>query len=239
MIARLENISLQINRQAILSGINLELKKGKITTLIGPNGGGKTSIARILLGILKPTSGRVEKDPKIKIGYMPQKIEIEKTIPLTAQDFLQLSTRKIELDKNSSDLIFRDLISRFGIKKILKKQLHDLSGGQLQKILFLRALSNKPDLLVLDEPTQFMDINATQEFYQIIDEVRKSAHCAILLISHDLHMVMQKTDSVFCVNHHICCHGSPESVNEHPEYLSLFGNRNAMTVYQHRHDHRH
>lgn len=237
MIARLENISLQINRQAILSGINLELKKGKITTLIGPNGGGKTSIARILLGILKPTSGRVEKDSKIKIGYMPQKIEIEKTIPLTTQDFLQLSTHKthkIELDKNS-----RDLTSRLGIKKILKKQLHDLSGGQLQKILFLRALSNKPDLLVLDEPTQFMDINATQEFYQIIDEVRKSAHCAILLISHDLHMVMQKTDSVFCVNHHICCHGSPESVNEHPEYLSLFGNRSAMTVYQHRHDHEH
>jgi zinc transport system ATP-binding protein len=234
MIARLENISLQINRQTILSGINLELKKGKITTLIGPNGGGKTSIARILLGILKPTSGRVEKDSKIKIGYMPQKIEIEKTIPLTAQDFLQLSTHKIEFDE-----YLDDIASRLGIKKILKKQLHDLSGGQLQKILFLRALSNRPDLLVLDEPTQYMDINATQEFYQIIDEVRKLAHCAILLISHDLHMVMQKTDSVFCVNHHICCHGSPESVNEHPEYLSLFGNRSAITVYQHRHDHKH
>jgi len=234
MIARLENIGLQINRQTILSDINLELQKGKITTLIGPNGGGKTSIARILLGILKPSSGKVVKDSKIKIGYMPQKIEIEKTIPLTAQDFLKLSTHKIEFDKTTEALI-----QRLGLQKILEKQVHDLSGGQLQKLLFLRALRNQPDLLVLDEPTQYMDISATQEFYQIIDEVRKMAHCAILLISHDLHMVMQKTDSVFCVNHHVCCHGSPESVNEHPEYLSLFGNRGAITVYQHHHDHKH
>jgi zinc transport system ATP-binding protein len=234
MIAKLENISLTINRQTILNDINLELEKGKITTLIGPNGGGKTTIARILLGIVKPSSGKVVKDPKIKIGYMPQKIEIDRTIPLTAKDFIQLSTCKIEFDET-----FKNLSERLNIKKILHKQIHDLSGGQLQKVLFLRALLNKPNLLVLDEPTQYMDINATQEFYQIIDEIRKSAHCAILLVSHDLHTVMQKTDSVFCVNHHICCHGSPELVNEHPEYLSLFGNRSAITVYQHHHDHKH
>lgn len=234
IIAELENIGLRINAQKIIDKISLQLKKGEITTLIGPNGGGKTSIARILLGILKPTSGKVLKNSQIKIGYMPQKIEIDKTIPLTAQDFIQLSTHKIELDET-----FKNLISHLNVKKILNKQIHDLSGGQLQKILFLRALINKPDLLVLDEPTQYMDISAIEDFYQIIDEVRKANNCAILLISHDLHMVMQKTDVVFCINHHVCCHGSPESVNQHPEYLSLFGNRSEVAIYQHHHDHQH
>ncbi len=234
MIAKLENISLALNRQTILSGINLELAKGKITTLIGPNGGGKTSIARILLGILKPTSGKVVKKSSLKIGYMPQKIEIDRTIPMTAKDFIQLSTHSVKFDK-----ALKILASRLNVEKILERQIHDLSGGQMQKILFLRALINHPELLVLDEPTQYMDIAGTQDFYQIIDEVRKASNCAILLISHDLHAVMQKTDLVFCVNHHVCCHGTPESVNQHPEYLSLFGNKGALAIYQHHHDHQH
>ncbi len=234
MIARLNNISLTINRQTILSDINLELKKGEVTTLIGPNGGGKTSIARILLRLLKPTKGNLIIDSKIKIGYMPQKIEIDKTIPLSAKDFLLISSAKKDLDQP-----LQDLALRLDIAKILDKQIHDLSGGQLQKILFLHSIINKPDLLVLDEPTQYMDVSAIEEFYQIIDEIRKDNNCAILLISHDLHMVMQKTDLVFCVNRHICCHGTPESINQHPEYLSLFGNRSALGIYQHHHDHKH
>lgn len=234
IIASLENIGLGINGQKIIDKISLQLKKGEITTLIGPNGGGKTSIARILLGILKPSSGKVIKNPKIKIGYMPQKIEIDKTIPMTAKDFIHLSTHNLEIDDN-----FKNMVARLNVEKILNKQIHDLSGGQLQKILFLRALANKPDLLVLDEPTQYMDITATQDFYQIIEEVRKADNCAILLISHDLMTVMQKTDVVFCINNHICCHGSPESVNKHPEYLSLFGDRGNLAVYQHHHDHDH
>ncbi len=234
MIAKLENIGLTIGGQKILNDINIELQQGKITTLIGPNGGGKTSIVRILLGILKPTSGRVIRNFKIKIGYMPQKITIDSTIPLMVKDFIRLSTNKIEFDET-----LQNLAARLGVKKILNHQINDLSGGQMQKVLFLRALTGKPELLVLDEPTQYMDISATQDFYHIIDEVRKVNQCAIFMVSHDLHMVMQKTDFVFCVNHHICCHGNPEVVNQHPEYLSLFGERSAMTVYQHHHDHKH
>ncbi len=233
-LASLENIGLKIAGQQIIDRISLHLNKGEITTLIGPNGGGKTSIARILLGVLRPTSGTITKNSNIKIGYMPQKIEVERTIPMTVENFLTLSTHKIIFDDH-----IRSLISRLKLENILQKQIHDLSGGQMQKILFLRAIINKPDLLVLDEPTQYMDIGATEEFYQIIDEIRKAQHCAILLISHDLHMVMQKTDFVFCVNHHVCCHGSPESINQHPEYLSLFGNKSALGIYQHHHDHKH
>jgi zinc transport system ATP-binding protein len=234
MIAELKNVSLTLNRQTILKDINLQLKQGEITTLIGPNGGGKTSIARILLGILKPSSGQIFKNSNLRIGYMPQKIEIDKTIPLTALNFIQLSANKIKFDKN-----FKNLSEKLNVEKLLTKQIHSLSGGQLQKILFLCALINDPELLVLDEPTQYMDIAATQEFYKIIEEIRKENNCAILLISHDLHAVMQKTDLVFCINNHVCCHGSPESVNKHPEYISLFGNQSNMAIYQHHHDHQH
>lgn len=234
IIASLENIDLRLGKQLILSQVSLQIKKGQITTLIGPNGGGKTSILHILLGITKPSAGRVVKDSKVKIGYMPQKLEIDKTIPLSAQDFIQLSTHKIELDEG-----FKKLSSRLNVAKILSKQIHNLSGGEMQKILFLRAMLGKPQLLVLDEPTQYMDLSAIQDFYEIIEEIRKSQECAILLVSHDLYAVMQKTDFVFCINRHICCHGSPESVNQHPEYLSLFGERSAVGIYQHHHDHKH
>lgn len=233
-LASLKNIVLKRNGQKVIDKISLNLKKGEITTLIGPNGGGKTSIARILLGVLQPTSGIVKKDPKIKIGYMPQKIEIDKTIPMTVNDFLKLSPEEIIFDDH-----INSLISRLKLDKILSKQIHNLSGGQMQKVMFLRSIINKPNLLVLDEPTQYMDTSGTEEFYQILDEIRQSQHCAILLVSHDLYMVMQKTDFVFCVNHHICCHGSPESINQHPEYLSLFGNRTSLAVYKHDHDHKH
>jgi zinc transport system ATP-binding protein len=222
-LIELKNIGLKIDGKQIIDGISLQLKRGKITTLIGPNGGGKTSLARIMLGIIKPTSGSVMAMRQLKIGYMPQKLNLEKNIPISARDFAELENGKID----------PKLAVRLNVEKILDKQIHDLSGGQLQKILFLRALSGKPDLLVLDEPTQYMDVSGIIEFYQILEEIRAESKCTILLISHDLHLVMQKTDFVFCVNRHVCCHGAPEDVNQHPEYLSLFG------VYQHQHNHRH
>jgi len=235
-ILKLKNIKLAINGQEVLRDINLDLQKGKITTLIGPNGGGKTSLARIVVGVISATFGEVQKDAAIKIGYMPQKIELDRTIPMRVYDFLQLSTRKISATKIDE---FISKFSRLNLAGILQKQIHEISGGQLQKVLFLRTIIAEPDLLVLDEPTQYMDIAAVEEFYRVLDELRNQSQCAILLISHDLLMVMQKTDFVFCINRHICCHGAPESVNEHPEYLALFGRSRELAVYQHHHDHKH
>jgi zinc transport system ATP-binding protein len=236
IVASLENIGLVINRQNILHDINLQLHKGKITTLIGPNGGGKTSIARILLGIVKPTTGSVSRH-NVKIGYMPQKLELDKTIPLRVIDFLGLAAHNIS-EKEIIKAVKN--FPKFNLEKILYQQIHDISGGQLQKVLFLRASLSKPDLLVLDEPTQYMDIGAVEEFYRLIDDIRNQNNCAILLISHDLVTVMQKTDFVFCVNRHVCCHGAPESVNEHPEYLALLGREHRdLAVYKHHHNHKH
>jgi zinc transport system ATP-binding protein len=231
ILASLKNTSLKLNDQQILKDINLELKQGEITTLIGPNGGGKTSIARILLQILHPSSGKVFIKKNIKIGYVPQKLEIEKTIPLRVIDFLGLDIKIPEMT----------MIKKIGIENILEKSIHQISGGQMQKTLLARALINNPEILVLDEPTSNMDISAQAEFYDLIEEIRKKQHCAILLISHDLHIVMQKTNQVICINHHICCSGSPESINEHPEYLLLFGKNKAsnIAIYPHNHNHKH
>jgi len=234
-IAYLKSISLSLNNQQILKNINLELKKGEITTLIGPNGGGKTSIARILIGILKASSGEVFISKNAKIGYMPQKLEIEKTIPLRVIDFLNLSSTAEAMAR------LEGMAKKLCIENILEKSIHKISGGELQKALLVKTLINNPDILVLDEPTQYMDIAAQAEFYQVIEEIREQKNCAILIISHDLHIVMQKTNQVVCINRHICCEGSPESINNHPEYLSLFGKDKIdnITIYSHHHDHKH
>lgn len=231
MLCRLENISLEVNQNKILRNISITINKGEIITLIGPNGGGKTSIARILLGILAPSSGKIIKDPHLKIGYMPQKISFDSTIPLTSRDFIKLSNQNVIIDE--------DLVKTLNVENILDKQIQNLSGGQLQKILLIKALSNNPDLLVLDEPTQYLDIGAIEDFYSIIDDIKKTRNCSILLISHDLLTIMKKTDSVFCINNHICCSGEPEKVNQHPEYISLFGNKSNFGIYQHHHNHKH
>lgn len=237
-LVSLENVGLKINKQQILSNINFSLNKGKITTLIGPNGGGKTSIARILIGVLNPSSGKCILGKKVKIGYMPQKLSIDATIPLRVIDFLHLSSFK---EKPTSQEQQKKLFAELRIDEILRKQIKDISGGQLQRVLLARALITEPDLLVLDEPTQFMDIAAQDDFYNLLAKIRRQKNCAILLISHDLHMVMKKTDHVICINHHICCSGSPESVGEHPEYLSLFGGaiKNNIGFYTHHHNHQH
>ena len=168
---------------------------------------------------------------------MPQKLNIDDTIPIRVIDFVNLSS----LENNNSKENQKKLAERLGLKNILQKSIHEISGGELQKVSMLRALIQNPEILVLDEPTQFMDIAAQGEFYQLIDEIREQKHCAVLMISHDLHMVMQKTNQVICVNHHICCHGNPESISEHPEYLSLFGKNKIdnIAIYSHHHDHKH
>ncbi len=237
IIASLENVCLKLNNKNILSNINLEIKKGEITTLIGPNGGGKTSIARILIKILQPTKGKVFIDKRIKIGYMPQKLNIDHTIPLRVIDFLNLNINKSQKDKIRQSKIAEKL----NIENILFEQIKNISGGQLQKVSLMQALINNPTFLVLDEPTQYMDIQAQAEFYQLIEDIRKKQNCAILMISHDLHMVMQKTNHVICINHHICCQGHPNDINQHPEYISLFGKDKIknIAIYSHHHDHKH
>ena len=233
-LARLEGVSLQVGKKQILSSIDLALHDDCITTLIGPNGAGKSTLVKILLGLVKPTAGKVWKRSGLIVGYMPQKIQIDRTLPLTVKRFLQIphSYAQAEIETALTDV---------GAKTLLNYGIHDLSGGEMQRVLLARALLRNPDLLVLDEPVQGVDINGQTELYNLITRIRKKRRCSVLMISHDLHLVMASTDHVICLNTHVCCSGHPEAVSSDPAYMELFGASHASTLalYNHHHNHSH
>lgn len=229
-------ISVSFDQRQILKGISFSVSAGEIVTLIGPNGSGKTTLSRVALGLLIPDNGKVTLKPSLIIGYMPQKLPIDQTLPLTVERLLRL-----QLKKKAQLPIFFRTVEEMGIQHLLHSQIHELSGGEMQRVMLARALLPSPDLLVLDEPVQGVDVQGQSEFYQLIEYIRNRYHTGILMVSHDLHMVMKTTDHVICINHHICCEGSPEDVSKHPAYQALFGAEavNSIGIYAHHHDHAH
>ncbi|WP_371922669.1 zinc ABC transporter ATP-binding protein ZnuC [Simiduia sp. 21SJ11W-1] len=217
----------------ILQSVSLTLKAGEITTLIGPNGAGKTSLVRLLLGLQQPSAGELWRQPALRIGYMPQKLHIDPSLPLTVMRFLQLG--------GASKAALADALALTGIGHLAQSPIQALSGGEVQRVLLTRALAREPQLLVLDEPVQGVDINGQVALYELIDKIRSQRGCGVLMVSHDLHLVMAHTDEVICLNQHVCCHGHPESVTNDPAYLALFGKKAAksLAVYTHHHDHKH
>jgi len=232
-LIKAEHIGLQINQREILDDISLTINPGEILTLIGPNGSGKTSLVRVLLGLLDAKQGTLQKKDQLVIGYMPQKFHIDAVLPMSVLRFLQMGNKVTfeEIQATADSL---------GIVSLLEQPVQSVSGGEFQRVLLTRALLRKPDLLVLDEPAQGVDINGQQQLYQLISKIRDDYGCGVLMVSHDLHLVMAATDKVLCLNTHICCTGHPEAVSQHPEYLKLFGSSlDGMAVYTHNHDHSH
>ena len=229
----LSHISLKHQRQSLLTDVSLSLAPRQIMTIIGPNGAGKSTLIKIALGLVKPDSGSVFRQANLGIGYMPQRLSLNPLMPLSVERFLAMAnTRKKNIDT---------ALGRTGIAHLRTRPLHDISGGETQRVLLSRALLSEPDLLVLDEPAQGVDISGQTELYELINSLRDTLCCAVLMVSHDWHWVMAQTDTVICLNQHICCHGHPEHVSNDPAYLSLFGRRHAEAValYQHDHDHQH
>ncbi|MCY4384517.1 MAG: zinc ABC transporter ATP-binding protein ZnuC [Nitrospinae bacterium] len=228
------NLNFGIGETTILQNINLEISAGEILTLVGPNGAGKTTLVRVLLGLLKPDSGEIRRKEGISVGYLPQAFEVDPSLPLTVRRLLSL-TQKPSLKQMEAHL------EEVGARNLLDHPVQSLSGGERQRVLLARALLRNPELLVLDEPIQNVDINGQTELYRLIMKIRDNRGCGVLMISHDLHLVMAFTDLVVCLNKHICCSGHPEAVSKHPEYLALFGKQAAesLAVYTHRHDHVH
>jgi len=218
----------------LVRGVDMEVRAGEIVTLIGPNGSGKSTTAKMALGLRKPTEGERQSVRDLRIGYVPQKLSIDWTLPLDVARFMQL-TQKLSRSKIVSAL------ARTGVAHQIDASMQHLSGGEFQRVLLARALAKSPELMVLDEPVQGVDFGGEIALYELIDEVRHELNCGILLISHDLHLVMASTDRVICLNGHMCCQGTPQSVAESLEYRDLFGGRSApaLAVYQHRHDHTH
>ncbi|MCV6587708.1 MAG: zinc ABC transporter ATP-binding protein ZnuC [Marinobacterium sp.] len=233
-LIRLHNVEVRFGDNHVLQNINLALHNDCITTLIGPNGAGKTTLVRIVLGLLQPSSGQVWRENDLRIGYMPQKLQIDRTFPLTVERFLR--TAGIN-DRDSLHSALADT----GAEALLKQSIHNLSGGETQRVLLARALLRDPNLLVLDEPVQGVDINGQIELYELIARIRRQRRCGVLMISHDLHLVMASTDHVVCLNHHICCSGHPEQVSNDPSFCELFGPQGAqaLALYSHHHNHRH
>ena len=218
----------------VLDNISLQVDAGKIVTLIGPNGAGKTTLVRIALKLLAPDAGTVEHRAGLRIGYMPQRMRVEPTLPITVGRFLRLA-ENLSLDEIAATL------KQLNIQHLASHQLAAISGGEMQRVLLARALLRKPQLLILDEPAQGVDLAGQAELYQLISKISKRNNCGVLMISHDLHLVMSSTDEVVCLNHHVCCHGKPEQVSNDPAYLDLFGasTARALAVYTHDHNHEH
>lgn len=233
-LVTLRDVSVKFDQRQVLSGISLDLSPGRILTLLGPNGAGKSTLVRLVLGLLNASSGTIQREPGLRIGYVPQKLHIDPTLPITVERFMRLS-RGV---KKASVL---PALKRVQAGHLLNYPLQKLSGGETQRVLLARALLNQPQLLVLDEPTQGVDVNGQVALYDLINQLRVELNCAVLMVSHDLHLVMAKTDEVLCLNHHICCSGTPEVVAQHPEFTAMFGQRGAeqLAIYRHHHNHRH
>lgn len=229
----LDQITVQLAGRTVLERVSLHLRRGEIVTVIGPNGAGKSTLVKVALGLVKPLSGTVRSLPGLRIGYMPQRLHVEPSLPLTVTRFLQLGGARREAITRA--------LAEVDMEKFGSNALQALSGGELQRVLLARALLREPDLLVLDEPVQGVDVAGQTAMYELIADLRLRHHCGVLMVSHDLHWVMAKTDSVVCLNHHVCCQGHPEQVGNDPAYMALFGTTysRSLALYQHHHNHAH
>jgi zinc transport system ATP-binding protein len=233
-LASLHNICLSIDGRSILHDVSLELHRDQILTIIGPNGAGKSTLLRLLLGLQQADSGEVFQQEKLRIGYVPQKVMIDAQMPLSVRHFVQLGCQQTtQLDK---------VLEEVGASHVINHPVQAISGGEFQRVLLARALLREPQLLVLDEPAQGVDMNGQAHLYELLDKLVEEHGFGVLMVSHDLHLVMANTDKVLCLNQHICCSGHPEDVSKHPEYMNLFGDLTAtksIAVYTHDHDHEH
>ena len=231
MLIEVQNLCVGYGNKEVLRNVNLSLNKKEIVTIVGPNGSGKTTLFKSIIGSTPISSGKVLIRPNLKIGYVPQVLNIDRSLPLTVERFLSLENRRHKREALSAQQVLDS-------NDLLFKQMSTLSAGQLQRVLLARALVNKPDVLLLDEATRGLDQPGSAAFYKKIEEIRNTTGCAILMISHDLHVVMSASNRVICLNGHICCQGEPQSVASSPEYKAMFGSNvdGTLALYQHNHN---
>lgn len=236
VLAEARHIDVRIRGHEVLTRVDAAVHAGEIVTVIGPNGSGKTTLLRVLLGLLVPDRGSVHVRPGTRIGYMPQRLAVDPTLPLTVERFLAMGA-----DRSVPRTVRKTTLAEVGAERVIDFPIQDISGGEMQRVMLARALLREPDLLVLDEPVQGVDITGQHEVHALIGRIRDRRRCGVLMVSHDLHLVMAGTDTVLCLNRHVCCTGRPEDVTRDPAYVALFGREVAagLAVYSHHHDHEH
>ncbi|CUH40395.1 Zinc import ATP-binding protein ZnuC [Jannaschia seosinensis] len=230
----IEGLDVRYDGRRVLHDVDLSIDSGEIITVVGPNGSGKSTLLRTVIGAVRPSGGRIIHRPGLRIGYVPQKLPVDRSLPMTVRRFMALPDAAPKAAVEAA-------LARADVAEIASSQLATLSGGQMQRVLLARALLNDPHLLILDEPTQGLDQPGTASFYQRIAAIRAETGCAVLMVSHDLHVVMAASDRVICLNGHVCCDGRPEYVASAPAYRALFGSgtQGALALYRHEHTHRH
>ncbi len=234
LLAEARGVTVRRGATVAVDDVSVALHRREIVSLIGPNGSGKTSLIRALLGLIPVARGTVWRKPGLRIGYVPQRLSIDPSLPLTVERFLSIRKRRSAAE-------IRERLAQVGVAHIVGRPVQEVSGGEFQRMLLARAMLREPELLVLDEPAQGVDVIGQEELYRLIERLRDDWACSVLIVSHDLHLVMASTDHVLCLNQHVCCEGRPGAVAAHPAYLELFGERagEALAVYTHHHDHRH
>jgi len=231
-LVELDHVTRRFDGRAAIQDVSLAVYRGEVVSLMGPNGAGKSTVLKLVLGLDRPDEGRVTLTPDMVIGYMPQRISIDPLFPLSVERFIRLRPGVSRAD-------VRIAAERVGVTALLDSLMGTLSGGQLQRVLLARAIVRKPDLLVLDEPVQGVDVTGQVELYELIGRLRAEFDCGVLMVSHDLHLVMAATDRVICLNGHICCSGEPQAITSDPAYRALFGDDARLALYTHAHDHVH
>lgn len=233
-LVEIDNLLVRLGGHTALQDVDFAIAPSEIVTIVGPNGSGKSTLLRVIIGALAPTSGKVRRRKGLRIGYVPQRLHVDPTLPITVKRFLRLPHKAGRADVNEA-------LKQAGVPELVDRQLARLSSGQFQRVLLARALMEEPELLILDEATQGLDQAGSADFYRQIEDVRHRLGCAVLMVSHDLHVVMGASDRVICLNTHVCCEGEPEHVASAPEYRALFGEgtKGALALYRHHHDHSH
>jgi zinc transport system ATP-binding protein len=234
----LENLSVAYGGTTVLRDVDMTIEPGEIVTIVGPNGSGKTSLFRAIIGAVAPAGGSVSRAPGLKIGYVPQRLHIDATLPITVARFMRLTGPRTG---RASRAACQAALEAAGVPDLMERQMAGLSGGQFQRVLLARALLGRPDVLLLDEATQGLDQPGSAAFYRQIERVCRDTGAAVVMISHELHVVMSASDRVICLNGHVCCEGAPAAVASAPEYRALFGTGTggALALYRHEHDHGH
>jgi zinc transport system ATP-binding protein len=234
ILIEVRGVDVSFGATAVLSHVDIAVHRGEVVTVIGPNGSGKSTLLRVALGLLKPDAGTVTRRPGLNVGYMPQRIGVDETLPLSVRRFLSLGAP--DVDDAETEALMREV----GTSHVIDHAFQAISGGERQRVLLARALLRRPDILVLDEPSAGVDVTGLGQLYRLIAKLRDERGFGVLLVSHDLHIVMAESDTVVCLNRHVCCSGRPESIRRHPEYLALFGAEvPGLAVYHHDHDHSH
>lgn len=234
MLMQARGLTLTRDNRVVLDSVSFAIEPEQIMTVVGPNGAGKTTLLRLLLGLELPSSGDVLRKPGLRVGYMPQKLPLNALFPITVHRFLSLRSGYSRADIDRA-------LSLTGVASLAQRSMETLSGGELQRVLLARAILHEPELLVLDEPVQGVDFMGEAALYRLIQSLKETLRCSVLMVSHDLHVVMAATDRVICLNGHVCCFGAPETVESHPDFIDLFGRRDARTLglYHHHHGHEH